>query len=245
MVDGQLAATINAVARQARDASVPVLIPDTCALLDLVRVTERAQSVGAVTNTLRPATEVLRRAKMNPPTVLVVLPVIVHEEYARNLDGAHNTVADRWPETVRRLANLHQAAAELGVARRPAAYDNDTFQPILAACQSLADDIQSASVTLRDDTDCGIRATRRNRDRRPPSLRGDQSADCTIIEHAMEFARQVSSTAGQIVFLSSNKKDYYPDGDVVESLATEMREAGLAFSGNWRWAARELGLHTR
>jgi hypothetical protein len=58
----------------------------------------------------------------------------------------------------------------------------------------------------------------------------------------MEYARHAPSTGRLIVFLSSNKRDYYPDGPVAEPLATELQTAGLLFARTWVEAAYRVGL---
>jgi len=222
-------------------ASGPVLIPDTSALLDLVRVTDRAQSVDDVAGILQPAVDILRRAEGSPPSVAVVVPQYVHEEYERNIQKVLDTVASRWVQVVQRLAIAHGAAETLRVESRPPTHGINAFEPTLEACDRLADGIRRVGATLDNDDECLLRAAARNLRRDPPSLRGDQFADCTIIEHAMEYARHASSTGRLVVFLSSNKRDYYPDGPVAEPLTTQMQTAGLLFARIWAEAAYRLG----
>jgi hypothetical protein len=134
------------------DAPLPVLIPDTCALLDLVRVTDRAQSVDGVADTLQPALDILRRAEKSPPSVAVVVPQYVHEEYERNIQKVRDTVASRWAKVVQQLAFAHQAAETLGVAPRPPEHGHDAFEPTLEACERLPNRIRRVGTTLERTT---------------------------------------------------------------------------------------------
>lgn len=243
MLAQPISTDLAVAATRVRQRPAPVLIPDTCALLDIVRIATRADTTPAVRDALGAAVRIRTAAQAIPARVWVVVPLIVHEEYRRNLSSVRTSVERPWRQVVQQLALVSEAAEALSVRARPTRSDyDDEFLPTLAAAEHLADAIRTCAITLDDDDACRLLADSRNRRRDAPSQTGDQAGDCTIIEHALEFARRVLPTSCPMVFLSSNTKDYYRDSRIPEPLATEMRQAGLHFTSTWPWAARELGV---
>jgi hypothetical protein len=98
---------------------------------------------------------------------------------------------------------------------------------------------------LRLDSDHGsiIRAHGRASSYVPPSLKGGEVKDSTIIEECLEVSRRLQSVgfSRKRVFCTSNRRDYCESGSRLHSsLATDFRAVGLGFVTILPWAVSEI-----
>ncbi|MEO2004797.1 MAG: hypothetical protein ABGY41_11930 [Candidatus Poribacteria bacterium] len=175
----------------------------------------------------------------------IAFPATVGEEYDRTVAQVLETVERAWRDLCDRTELAGVSAIALGVATVPYSlnYDRD-LRPQLAALRTLVQALAVDAIVLRPDAECGRRALERSVRGDPPTAHTRPIADGLIVEHALELARRTSDAAGSVVFLSSNKEDYFPGGGLAEPLRAEMEGAGLEFASTWDWAGRLLGLLT-
>jgi hypothetical protein len=91
----------------------------------------------------------------------------------------------------------------------------------------------------RDDTN--MRAYHRAIKLIPPSRRGGEVKDCTIVEECLEVCRQLRAAAfpSKLVFCTSNTSDYCEGGALHRVLAADFAAVGLTFSATLPWAVHE------
>ncbi len=108
----------------------------------------------------------------------------------------------------------------------------------------LSRQLLDGALRLEPDQDCIIRAHGRASSYTPPSLKGGEVKDSTIIEEYLEVSRRLRTAAfsPKRVFCTSNKNDYCEKGSprLHPSLAVDFVAAGLEFAINLPWAVHEI-----
>ena len=179
----------------------PVILWDTCALLDIMRAIYRddidIRSVDSAQRLLAPISA-------RPTQVWSVVSEIVEREF-QNYELSVET-------ELRTLLNaLDMCATDLARAGRYTAGHSATA-PLSIVLRQLSSGLMRSSEILAADPVCDRRAAYRMAAVVPPcrSRGSSNNADCRIIEHYLEIARQLSAAKFpfRIVFVSSNKRDY-------------------------------------
>jgi hypothetical protein len=181
-------------------AVAPVVFLDSCVLLDIVRAPLRnaAGNVGA-------ATEVLRGANRNPPTIYPVIACPTPTEW-----GAH--IEEAVQDCENAVNSVSAVSASCAFAGLPA------LGPLPAGLATLPDRLKAlsenllgASILLDKDGDALSRAVDRIINARRPARKGGQGAkDAVILEHAVSLvdALLLGGFTGHRVFVSSNTGDF-------------------------------------
>lgn len=216
-----------------------VLVPDTCALVDLVRVIERHSSP---TKELDAAKRVLTATKTG--LVSVVVPDLVPKEW-----GDH--VAEECDRQVAWIQSLEQRATRV--------LDSDSFLSgtpagsvslsvvVVDKLKQLALDIIAGSIPA-DSTDAiHLAAYHRQASGRGPARKGkDCIKDCNIAEVLLEVSRCLKPRhSAKIVFLTSNKSDFcdpLDDRRPHPDLQADFAAFGIDLVRTWQWAATVLGV---
>jgi hypothetical protein len=115
---------------------------------------------------------------------------------------------------------------------------------------SLAESLHDLSRLLLDcalrldsDHDCIIRAHGRATRYIPPSLKGGEVKDSTIIEECLEVSRRLEAAGfpRKRVFGTSNRRDYCGAGSQLHPLLdADFVAAGLGFATSLPWAVNEI-----
>ncbi len=222
-------------------ADVPVLLLDTCTILDVVRAPVRDQ-LG--THDIHAVHTLIGRAAGAEPTVSFVITALVLQEFREHIDevetetgDALEKASDRLTAILRRMQALSPGdcipgtveLASLGFPERG---------------RQLADQIVQSSSVLDDHPDDILKAYRRVTLATPPATRARQSfKDCHITESYLRLAANLRSAgfARNMVFTSSNTKDYQQDHPSLHpTLRAEFDSACLEYSPNWSAARHEL-----
>jgi hypothetical protein len=211
----------------------PVLLLDTCAILDIIRVPIRR----AKSDLLGASQKLLARAGSSPRRLWILVNEQVVQEWddnAANVTGEVEAVIARTEDAARGLV---ASAQGLAPNQRVSSFSLGGLkldQLLLARSESL---LKIASIIADDDT-CHQRAVDRMRQRVAPSSQGKQEyKDCHIIEHFLELARGLrrGGFAESIIFASSNTSDY---GSVPGKppLDGEFNSVSLQFVTDIAWA---------
>ncbi len=222
-------------------ADVPVLLLDTCTILDVVRAPVRDQ-MG--THDIRAVHTLIGRAAGAQPTVSFVITAQVLQEFREHIDevetetgDALKRASDRFTAILRRMQALSPEdcipgaveLASLGFPERG---------------RQIADQIIQSSSVLDEHADDILKAYRRVTLATPPATRAKQSVkDCHITESYLRLAANLRSAgfSRNIVFTSSNTKDYQQDQPSLHPvLRAEFDSACLEYSPNWSAARHEL-----
>ena len=223
-------------------ADVPVLLLDTCTILDVVRAPIREQlgihNIDAV-HTL------IGRAAAAPPAVSFVITEQVLQEFREHVDAVETKTRDALKKAADGLASI--------LTRMQALSPDDCIPGAVDLLslgfpkkgRHLAEHIVQASFVLNDDHGEVIKkAWDRVRLAKPPATKAEQSMkDCLIVESCLRLAAILRSGgfSRNMVFATSNTKDYQQD---CRSLHPVLREdfasTCLEYSSNWSAARHEL-----
>ena len=182
----------------------PVVLADTCALLDVLRAPLRPQVQEA---SVTGARALLARAAMSHRDIWIVAADLVITEYDRY---AEDVIAELVHTLKRATSSLEAARSSakhvLAVPVAPVVNFGDLG--LHGALESLAKDLcKQIQILQADDMECYSRAARRvAKSEAPSSLGKSEFADCAIIEHylALAVGLRARGLTIPIVFVSSN-----------------------------------------
>lgn len=229
------------LAAQITRADVPVLLLDTCAILDVVRAPIRDQ-LGA--HDIHAVHTLIDRVAGAQPKVSSVITAQVLQEFREHIDEVETETGDA----------LEKASDGLSaILRRMQALSPEDCIPDAVELVSLgfpergrqlADQIVQSSSVLDEHPDDIQKAYRRVTRATPPATRARQSIkDCHITESYLRLAANLRSAGflRNMVFTSSNTKDYQQDYPSLHpALRVEFDSVCLEYSPNWSAARHEL-----
>lgn len=211
-------------------APAPVLIFDTCSVLDLARATERDPPNVAAALAL-----LARRAA--PGRLHLFVPDLVPGEWQKNIDAASAREGDRGH---RAFDATWRSAVALG---QPLPTPDPPLLPtLLSALRRLSERFLGACTVLAREPDAMSWAIDRVAAGEKPSKKGGVK-DCHIVGHALTLARSLGSGfPHSVLFVSSNTEDFaHPNlVDVHPTLAPHFASAGLRYSPSLADAAAKL-----
>ena len=212
-----------------------IFIPDTCALLDVIRLAERADSAKQVIRTI----EAIRKLTASSATKdsAIILIQTVKAEYDRNRDNVKdgiirhlNNIEKKWPIAMQCL-DLESPAS---VCR--------SFEKSFGNLDAELSNLLSATSFLEDDSSAINLGFVRERALKPPARRGENSADCVIFEHIIALSKELRKNEFKksICFITSNTTDYMMDGQLKPEIETDLLESNIDIFTNWQWAGSIL-----
>ena len=178
----------DAVAR-IQAADLPVLFADTCILLDVIRAPLRpAELRGCVSA----AQELLQLTGATPTQCIVVVASFVPGEWLAHSQPeadslrAHLAKFDGEAERLREFCSLMKIVP-------PFARTEYGLLPLAERLHNLSRQLLDCALHLDSDHDCIIRAHGRATSYTPPSLKGGEVKDSTIIEECLEVSRRLEA----------------------------------------------------
>jgi hypothetical protein len=224
-------------------SGLPVLIPDTCALLDIIQAPVRD---GFRVEDAKAIRRVLSALSGLPSRFALVVPALVKDEFVDNVARAEREVI----EQLTRLDSQAEAAAQRmgwldGATPHPTPLLGQRGHPAFG--RALADSAFAHALLVHDGVDERERAYLRVKLNDAPARRGSQSMnDCLIVETALTFIREYRACAGAepVAFLSSNIRDYMEGRSVRVPLAAQFDQLGVTFVSRWSallgWMPQEV-----
>ena len=229
------------VVRRIVAAQAPVLLPDTCSLLDLMRDPTReiffAEQVEA-------ARRLLIRAEVRPRTLW--LPIV-----SQVLDERRDHQLNVKQEAEVKIRKLEECIHR--VQRTMAAHGLKTtaIAPTLVAsnfpdtASGMVDQYFSAGLHVKNPRGIEGRVLGRIAANKAPSKRGQQAKDCIVIESYLHIAKQLREQKFQqkIVFLTTNTRDYSDgvgSGKLHPDLVAEFSVVNMAYAVNFQMAEHFL-----
>lgn len=214
-------------------AGIPVLLMDTCSLLDIVRSPVRDEL--RVTD-LEAAKELLMRAETSPAALSLVLDDQVTIEWAAHAERIERETAAGLEMAGNRLRAMIERMQTLSSASIPAAMDV-TGLGFPRVSRAVADRFLAASLRVEDADQEKLKATDRMNKRIPPAHLGRSHADCIVTETCLRLSRELRAGgfSGPVVFLSSNTGDYCEGAGrkLHSALMEEFDAAGLQYAARW------------
>jgi PIN domain len=216
----------------------PVLLLDTCSIIDIIRVPIRPTP----RDLLGAAQKILDRA-VRPQRRLwsIVNQQVVQEwdDNAAKVAGEVTATITRTEESARRLVATARYVAPSQSLSAFSLGGLELEGLLIARSRSLLD----GSAVLDDDETCLQRALDRMRKGIAPSSKGKpEYKDCHIIEHFLELAGRLRSRgfSDQIIFVSSNTEDYGKGPGACPPLDAEFGAVQLQFVTDIAWAESQL-----
>jgi hypothetical protein len=227
--------SISALLGDILSSPAPVILWDTCALLDIMRAVYRTE---VDNRSVDRAQRILSLLSTGPRKVWSVASEIVEREFQ-----SHELVVQLELYTL--LDALDVCATDLSKTGRYTASYSPT-SALALTLHGLSADLISNSEILSVDAVCDRRAGYRMAAVVPPCRgRGsNNSADCRIIEHYLEIARKLSAASFpfRVLFVSSNKRDYGEPSNVKYILGAEFSAVKLDYVKDAHAAAELLGI---
>jgi len=233
---------MSGVVRRILAAPAPVLFPDTCALLDLMRDPTREGFFSP--DQIEAALRLLLRVEGRPGTLWLPIAhqvMIERGDDQAGVKGEAETNIRKFEDRVERVQGLL------------AAYGLETkaITPTLVAsnypdtASSIVDRYFLAGLHVRNPHGIEAKAYARIAANLAPSKRGQQAKDCIVIETYMRLAAQLraGNFQGKIVFLTTNKNDYSQPmsrGTVHSELAAEFNAVKMTYAVDFRMAEHQL-----
>lgn len=231
--------SIVEAAREITASSAPLLLLDTCALVDVIRAPSRSNN-----NCIGSAMELAEKVDATPKRLHLVVAPVIPDEWKEHSTGEKMKLEihiRRSDESVTALRNACDIAGIRAVA--PAAKYSLLGLPDLLC--GIAARLYDAAIALDLDDSCRTRAATRAVRNLPPSRKGKGIEDCDIVEHYLALCRELKSLAyaEKVVFVSSNTDDFCErDGIIHTYLLNEFSCVAFTFATNLAWAQSELGL---
>ena len=224
------------VATQLHKFNVPILIPDTCILLDIIRSTHRELADYA-----SHAVRLLELLTTSPPGCGLVVASIVPLEWGNNVDEVTDESERHYKKITAQSGHFHDACHALGI---PLAFGRSNYATLgfEKTLRDLSKQVLDQAICLDGDTQTKANAMNRVVYNLPPARKGSQAQDCTITEETLELCRRLSALGfpRKKVFCTSNTNDYCNGKKLHPNLATEFTAAGITFTNNLGWAMYEL-----
>jgi hypothetical protein len=228
--------TITEVADNIIAEDLPALFVDTCILLDVIRSIKRKYA-----NCATQALGLHQAATVAPRRCIVVVSHLVQHEW-----GVHEQ--ELLDEATRHLIDLqehsghfHDACDALGIApgfgRSEYAAHN-----MAVRLRDLSHQLLDCGIVVDSDNECSGRAIDRVIYNVPPSKKGGEAKDCTILEEYLAVARRLHDVGFQKkrVFCTSNTNDYCEAGGLHTVLAAEFAPINFRFTSNLAWGFHDV-----
>lgn len=224
---------------QIQAAGLPVLFTDTCSLLDVIRAPIRPDELKGCVEAARELLDLVT----NPLTrCTLVVASFVPSEWRSNSGPETGKLREYLIKIDKQTDCLHGCCNLVGIAPsfpKPE-YRLLTLEDRLS---ELSRRLLDGALSLDQDNDCNLRAHGRACSNTPPSCKGGEAKDSTIIEECLEVSRRLKAAefARERVFCTSNKNDYCKAGSSLHpSLAIDFEAVGLGFATTLGQAVHEI-----
>ena len=197
------------LADRVKTAGNPILLLDTCTVLDIIRAPVRTE-IGL--HDIKAVHTLLARATGQTPKVSLVITQKVVEEFNRNVNKVENESRNK----IKEISNTYNGI----LSRMKVLSPSQTFPPTNDLLsygfpelgRDITEKIMQASSILNDEIDTFLAlAARRESGNRPPAMQRKKSLnDCIIIESYLCLTQKLFSDGFKqnMVFSTSNKYDY-------------------------------------
>lgn len=215
--------SIDTIIAEILNAPKPVVLFDTCALLDVIRSAQR--------ESIRPQVISSASSLITSGGKWLISSEVVDSEWKDNVEFVEI-------DTRNALRNLHKRALifKEAVEHTPNAPQWDCNH---IASYKLEEKLRSVSDRLRGslhligiDSDCVQKASNRVVRSIAPASRGkSEFKDCLIVEHYIALAKRLKGGGFScpIIFVSSNKSDFGSPYDIKEPLRTEFSDVSIQY----------------
>lgn len=224
---------------QIEAAGLPVLFADTCSLVDVIRTPLRSAELSGC---VEAASELLELVTAQPLRCTLVAASFIRGEWLSHAGPEADNLRAQLARIDEEAGRLHGLCGLVGITP-PFSKPEYSMLPLADRLHDLSRRLLDGALQLDQDHGCIIRAHGRASTYTPPSRRGGEVKDSTIIEECLEVSRRLRAAGfpRKLVFCTSNKRDYCEAGSRLHpSLAVEFGAAGLGFATSLPWAVNEI-----
>lgn len=220
-------------------APAPVLLIDTCSLVDIIRAPKRALELkGCIEN----AVELRRMLGTGPPECHLVVGSFVPGEWAKHADPTRDELESHLKFLDEASSHFQEACGHVGID--PGAMPSFASSVLPNVLHTLSEQLLRQATHLAAQNDTDLRAFHRAAANVPPSRKGGEIKDSAILEECLELCRRLRAAGltEKLVYCTSNKADYCDAGKLHAQLEAEFAPMSIKFVTSLPWAVRELKL---
>lgn len=231
------AVSIQAAAQRLATTAVNILVCDTCALLDIIRLPIRAENASKLSATMTAVSAIQSLVFSNQ--VAIVCPPPVPGEWQNHAATLRSETEQHITKTELEYLKIRASATSHGTAMPAVSFP---AQLIAQHLYDLSNGLIDASIILSKESTPSLRANDRAASYTAPASRGTIK-DCIIYEHMIELfdALPPASPSATRILLTSNTNDFCDSGAHPKPpLDSELAARGVKLCTQWPWAHREL-----
>ena len=230
--------SITAVADQLVAADLPVIFLDTCILLDIIRAIKRRYK-----NCISAAKELHAAATTPPPRCSMVVSHIVRKEWVDHEKELLDEVTRHLIEIEDQSKHFHDACDIFGIVPGFARANYAGHSMGERLCE-LSRQLLNCGIEVESDNECSGRAMERVIHGIPPSSKGHEAKDCTILEEYLAVCRclHAAGFGKKKVFCTSNTTDFCEIGGKGphSKLAPDFTAVSLRFTADLPWGFHDV-----
>ena len=213
----------------------PLILVDTCSLLDLIRAPVR-DKLNA--DHIKGGIDIL--GKVTAGELHLVVTSTIQKKFSEHLNATCDELEKNAKSLEEKTAHYIRASGLAGLLLSTAgSLQAATLSKKLSQYST---DLLAQSLILDRDRECDHRALDRVEVHNAPAGRGkSESKDCLIVEHFLELVRQLrrAGYSGKTVFVTNNFNDYGPPSAPRSPLDSEFVGAKIVYCDNFSWALIE------
>ncbi|MBA4318784.1 MAG: hypothetical protein C0412_10325 [Flavobacterium sp.] len=220
----------------------PVLLMDTCSLVDLIRAPFRSNIKLSHIFGARKALEELRCQKL-----CCVLTSTVENELNDHLKDTGIELERHVRKIEIDITKIIEVMENLDI-RFDLNVQGLSQARIPEHLNALTNEFLKEAIILDRDKECGERAHTRVERNQAPSKRGkSESKDCLIIEHYLKLVNELRNEgfAQKIVFLTSNYQDFGQPPTPLAPIDNQFKKLSILYCNNFAWALNQCGINNQ
>ena len=229
------------LADQVIKADCPLLLLDTCVILDIVQAPIREQ-MGV--HDIEAVHTVIERSVQVPSKVSLVIAKQVKKEFLELIDAIEKDTYTKLRKSQDHFSGILKRIEALFSTNQIPNIVDLPLSDFPAKCRQLAEQIVQTSTILAAHNEDVLNAYQRVQSANPPAKKGKQSMeDCQIIESYLRLSRVLygAGFSYNVVFVTSNYEDYQQGHNSLHpALRAEFEAVRLEYSPNWSAARHEL-----
>lgn len=228
-----------AVQRQLIAAARPVLMIDTCSVLDIMRDVTRETSSPA---SLEAAIMLVTAAEAAAPSMLVLMSDQVRRELTAHESPVEAEAIAKLLKFEKQIKRVHDTAVVFGAT---GTLTTTHLSNHVASAKAVFGRWKAVALTVTESSAAISKAYLRVAMGTAPASPGNQSMkDCAILESYLEAMSQLRAGgyAGKAVLLSSNTADYGKVGAVRSPIDVDLAALAVEFATDFAFAKHSLGV---
>jgi hypothetical protein len=215
----------------------PVILSDTCAMLDIFRVQHRVNINISHVVGFNKIIELIKK-----DSIKSVLSYTVKDEYLKNVE----CVSVELDKTINKLIQNNERFISIleimGLSYEFHLSGIENTKLLQTLKRNLEYFIENSIILDKDEGLSGKALQRLEKNEAPSSSNKQEMKDCLIIEHYLGLSEQLRSKnfGKKIFFITSNASDYGGIDNLKAPLDTQFLRWDIAYRNNYNWVVTDL-----